>query len=107
MIPGPDRWMEVRRRIDDLEARLRRGRFTVPTYLAATVFFLASGFFTGSWAPALVLGVLCFGAAWVTHRIRRTRTEQLRKLRELEGSLPEVGETPPAVDGSGGPGRVP
>lgn len=88
MSPASDRWMEVRGKIDDLEAQLRQGRHTVPTYLAATLFFLASGFFTGAWAPALVLAVLCVAAAWITHRVRRTRVEQLRALEELERSLP-------------------
>lgn len=84
-----DRWMDVRRRIDDLEARLRRGRFTVPTYLAATVFFLASGFSTGAWGPASVLAVLCLLAAWSSHRVRRTRLEQIRALHALDTSLPD------------------
>lgn len=102
-----DRWMDVRRRIDDLEGRLRRGRFTVPTYLAATVFFLASGFSTGAWGPASVLAVLSLVAAWTSHRVRRTRLEQIRALHALETSLPDE-EAEPADPAApvrgGGPG---
>lgn len=104
-----DRWLEVRRRIDDLEARLRRGRFTVPVYLAATVFFLVSGFLTGNWLPATVLAALCLIAAWITHRIRLTRKGQLRTLGELEASLPEEGSAEPergAAPGKNGPGAA-
>lgn len=91
MTDPSDRWREVRRKIDRLEERLRRGRLTVPTYLTAGVFFLLSGLWTGSWAPAGVLAGLCLAAAWLTHRHRRARVLQLRALEALERSLPGEG----------------
>lgn len=90
-----DRWIEVRERIDDLEARLRRGRLTVPVYLTASLYFVGTGLWTGRWPPALTLAGVCLLAAWITHRARRRRSDQLRALEELEASLPPPGDSTP------------
>lgn len=92
--PTADDWQEVRRRIRALEERLRRGRLTVPTYLAATVFFLVSARFTEAWGPAVTLAGMCLVAAWIMYGVRRRRMERLRGLEELSRALPEAEPDP-------------
>lgn len=84
--------------IDRIRDRLRRSRFTVPTYLAGAVWFVGTGFYTGAWAPALLVSGLCVGMAALAYRIRRRRRRRLRVLELLEGD----GDPGPESDGTSG-----
>jgi membrane associated rhomboid family serine protease len=84
---------------DRIRDRLRRSRFTVPTYLAGALWFVGTGFYTGAWAPALLVSGLCLGLAALAYRLRRRRRRRLRVLELLEGE-----DDPPLVSDDGAEG---
>lgn len=96
--PPPKDPFDLRCRIDDLKAKHRRGRLTVPTYAAGVIFFLVVGTVTaeGIVIPGLTMAVLCTLAVLGVGIFRRERRHRIEDMEALLARWEEEGR--PVVD---------